>query len=210
VHITVTDSAGPTNDSTRVSTQVDDPTVEVGEPMFDVATVSYSADPADNDGDGLPTGAVTFDLYGPDDDTCSGTPVFTSTRELPESLQVTSGSYTPSEPGTYRWVATYSGDATYFGVSEACNAPNETVVVSDEDDDNSGGGGNGGEGDRDDDDDSGDGDESDDDDDDDKSGGELPDTGAPADRSVLLTGLALLVAGIAVMHTVRLTRPRRI
>ena len=42
-----------------------------------------------------------------------------------------SGSLTPTAAGTYRWVASYSGDApNTLGDSGACNDANESVVVS--------------------------------------------------------------------------------
>ena len=36
----------------------------------------------------------------------------------------------PPRAGTYRWVAAYSGDANNNAVTTACNAPNESVVVT--------------------------------------------------------------------------------
>ncbi len=41
-----------------------------------------------------------------------------------------SGPFTPTAPGTYRFVATYSGDANNAAVTTACNAAGESVVVS--------------------------------------------------------------------------------
>ena len=41
-----------------------------------------------------------------------------------------SGQFTTSQPGTYRWIAAYSGDANNPPVSGACNNPNESVVVT--------------------------------------------------------------------------------
>ena len=43
---------------------------------------------------------------------------------------VSSGVFTPTAAGTYRWRATYSGDANNLPVTGACNAPNENVVVN--------------------------------------------------------------------------------
>ena len=45
-------------------------------------------------------------LYGPDDEDCT-TPIGTS-------------GFTPTEPGTYRWIAAYSGDAQFEPVSTSC------------------------------------------------------------------------------------------
>ncbi|MCA1683558.1 MAG: Ig-like domain repeat protein, partial [Actinobacteria bacterium] len=84
----------------------------------------------------LPTGTVTFTLFGPDDPTCASPSIFTSpARPLggpppaPPAVQATSGPFTPTAPGTYTWVATYSGDANYPTVTSPCGAPNEASVV---------------------------------------------------------------------------------
>ena len=41
-----------------------------------------------------------------------------------------SGNFTPTESGTYRWTADYSGDANNEAASSPCNAPNESSVVN--------------------------------------------------------------------------------
>ncbi len=76
------------------------------------------SDQATVDGLVVPTagvGTVTFELFGPDDDACGGTPVFTSTvvltlNDAGDGGTATSAEYTPLLAGTYRWVASYSGD----------------------------------------------------------------------------------------------------
>ena len=67
-----------------------------------------------------PTGTVTFNLFPPSDTTCSGTPAFISTRPAVESARATSGSFTTTAVGTYRWVATYDGDTNNAAVSSGC------------------------------------------------------------------------------------------
>jgi hypothetical protein len=78
-------------------------------------------------------GTVTFHAYGPNDASCSGTAAFTSTVPLGTvtagSASPTSASYTPTQAGTYRWTASYGGDAKNNGGSGPCNAPNESSVV---------------------------------------------------------------------------------
>jgi hypothetical protein len=64
-------------------------------------------------------GTVEFRLFGPEDESCTGSPAFA------ESMSVTgSGTYeagfTPTVAGTYSWVATYSGDAEDVGAETAC------------------------------------------------------------------------------------------
>ncbi|HJV08808.1 MAG TPA: right-handed parallel beta-helix repeat-containing protein, partial [Acidimicrobiales bacterium] len=77
------------------------PSVGLGGSVTDTATLI---------GGFNPTGTVTFNLYGPADATCAGVPVFTSVRPLVGGA-ATSESFIPTAPGTYRWVAAYSGDA---------------------------------------------------------------------------------------------------
>ncbi|MCW2766601.1 MAG: hypothetical protein JWO11_2560 [Nocardioides sp.] len=74
------------------------------------------------------TGTITFNLYGPDDATCAGAPVFTNTKPLAGATQ--SAAVTPTAPGTYRWTAEYSGDASNLAATGACNAANESVVIT--------------------------------------------------------------------------------
>ena len=86
------------------------------------------------------TGSITFSLYGPYatgvTPTCTGTPIFTSTINATSTPAFsgngtyTSGSYTPTTVGTYAWIANYSGDANNSATANACNALNESVVVS--------------------------------------------------------------------------------
>ncbi len=75
-----------------------------------------------------PSGTVTFKLYGPSDTTCAGPPVFTSFVGL--ASPTVSGAYAPTAVGTYRWVASYSGDAGNAAASNACADPSEAVVIT--------------------------------------------------------------------------------
>lgn len=62
-------------------------------------------------GDGFdPTGSVTFYLSPPGDTFCSQT-IFTSTVPVNGNGTYNSGPYDPTVTGTYRWRASYSGDA---------------------------------------------------------------------------------------------------
>jgi hypothetical protein len=76
-----------------------------------------------------PTGSITFRLYGPDDPTCSTTPVFTSTVPVTR-LNTLSGPFTPTLPGTYRYVGDYTGDSVYAPATSKCNSQNESVLVT--------------------------------------------------------------------------------
>ncbi len=94
----------------------------VGAPIYDVAHLS---------GGLAPSGAITFELFGPASPTCTGAPVFTATAAVTGNGDFTSASFIPTLAGTYHWVATYSGDAANASVGPtACGASGETVTVS--------------------------------------------------------------------------------
>jgi len=74
-----------------------------------------------------PGATIAFQLYGPDDPTCSGSPAFASVvRYPPAGGAASSAPFAPSVPGTYRWRATYSGDASNAPVASACGPPTIT------------------------------------------------------------------------------------
>src|SRR3989442_14931765 len=56
-----------------------------------------------------PTGTITFTLYGPNDATCTVV-AFTDTKPVSGNADYTSSSFTAIQAGTYRWIASYSGD----------------------------------------------------------------------------------------------------
>jgi hypothetical protein len=101
------------------------PSTTVGQPISDTAVITPPS------GGPAPTGTVSFSVYGPNNPTCSGTPVFTSIVPVAGSpATASSGPFTPAAPGTYQWVATYSGDVNYSPATSPCGAPNETSVVA--------------------------------------------------------------------------------
>jgi hypothetical protein len=95
--------------------------VAVGGNVTDTATLA---------GGSTPTGNITFNLYGPDDATCTTTPAFTSVRAVTGNQAYTSGSFTVVAPGLYRWTASYGGDAGNNAVASGCGDVNESVVVT--------------------------------------------------------------------------------
>ncbi len=98
------------------------PGVPAGSPVHDTAQLN---------GGSNPTGTITFQLYGPANDTCSGAAVFTSTVAVAGNGTYTSASFAPIQAGTYHWVASYSGDdANRPAGPTACGDLAETVVVS--------------------------------------------------------------------------------
>jgi hypothetical protein len=96
--------------------------VTVGSPISDTATLSGVTPNAG--------GTITFRAFGPNDATCSGTAAFTNTVNLSGPGNYNTGNFTPTESGTYRWTADYSGDANNEAASSPCNAPNESSVVN--------------------------------------------------------------------------------
>ncbi|MDP9074159.1 MAG: FG-GAP-like repeat-containing protein [Actinomycetota bacterium] len=74
-----------------------------------------------------PTGSVTFQLYGPNDNSCAGTPQ-TSTQIVMNGT-ATSPNFATPMPGVYRFTATYNGDANYMSRFALCNDPGETVTA---------------------------------------------------------------------------------
>ena len=117
--------------------------VNLGNPITDTATLTGTANKPGTGGTPTPSinpttpgaaagGTITFRLYGPDDATCSNAPVFTSSA-VPVTGDGTYGpvSFTPTAAGTYRWVATYSGDLPNTNAKAgACNDANENVTVT--------------------------------------------------------------------------------
>jgi PKD repeat protein len=75
---------------------------------------------------------IDFRLYGPDDALCAGAPVFES-GDVPYPVaggNVTSAAFTPTVAGTYRWIASYGGDANNPPVASRCSDAADSVLVS--------------------------------------------------------------------------------
>ena len=99
------------------------PSVALGEAIFDTASLSGGSSLS------APAGTITFQLFGPNDNTCSGAPIFTSTIPVNGNGNYISGSFTPTTPGAYNWVVTYSGDVDHnAAVSSACGAANQSIT----------------------------------------------------------------------------------
>ena len=102
--VTVNVAPGPVALTTTASAGV-----AVGGAIHDTATLA---------GGTAPTGTVTFTLFGPGDATCTTAPAFTSIAPIVGAGSYDSESFAPAA-GTYRWVATYSGDANNAAVTTA-------------------------------------------------------------------------------------------
>ncbi|MBA3426916.1 MAG: hypothetical protein ACR2HO_00175 [Rubrobacteraceae bacterium] len=103
-------------------------TIDTAQELFpqDSATLSATAD-------GTPTGDVDFALYGPNDATCSGTPVYTQ-----NNVALTNGtantdntdlSVDQASSGNYKWVVEYSGDDTHNTATSACGKEAFTATI---------------------------------------------------------------------------------
>ncbi len=108
-----------------VVTQVAPAAIPLGGSFSDTATLTPPP------GAAVPTGTVTFNVYGPGDPTCAAGPVFTSTNPLNGAgTTAVSNTFTPTTAGTYRVIASYSGDPNYNPASTSCADPAEAVVVA--------------------------------------------------------------------------------
>ncbi len=96
--------------------------VTVGQTIKDTATLS---------GGNSPTGTISFQVYAPGDTTCSTplTPAPTSATVNGDG-SYSSGAFTTTMAGDYRWRAFYSGDSKNVAVSTACNDANESSTVN--------------------------------------------------------------------------------
>ncbi|MEO7556423.1 MAG: Ig-like domain-containing protein [Acidimicrobiales bacterium] len=96
-----------------------------------VAAGGQVSDTATLAGGVSPTGSITFKLFGPNDSSCSNPAVFTSAAvTVTGNASYSSGPFTPTAAGIYRWTAAYSGDGNNNPASSGCNAPNESVTVT--------------------------------------------------------------------------------
>ncbi|MHB8577065.1 MAG: hypothetical protein ACYDCQ_17270, partial [Dehalococcoidia bacterium] len=99
-------------------------TSTVGAPITDTATLTAAPLPTP-----APTGTITFNLFP--NVFCTGMVIFTSTVPVTSGGgSYTSAPFTPTLPGTYRWIAAYSGDANNNSATTACGDAGETSVIS--------------------------------------------------------------------------------
>ncbi|HEX6869805.1 MAG TPA: hypothetical protein VF163_01795, partial [Micromonosporaceae bacterium] len=121
---------------TLATTAGDD--VFLGSPVSDSATLTGTATQPTtppisltNTAGAAAGGTITFKLYGPND--CTTVAFTSSAVAVSGDGTYNSPSFTPTAPGTYHWVASYSGNPPNTnGTSHnsACDDPNEDVVVN--------------------------------------------------------------------------------
>jgi len=109
-------------------------TVEITKSHPTISTIASASVPAGGNvsdtatlaNDYQATGDMTFTLYAPADTTCQK-PIATKTVSL-SSESASSGDVSIGAAGTYRWIASYSGDAENDAAASKCG--DETVVVT--------------------------------------------------------------------------------
>jgi hypothetical protein len=75
------------------------------------------------------TGQIVFRAYGPDDPSCSASPVYALALTVTAGNSTyASGQFTPAQAGAFRWTASYSGDAINAAETTACAAAVASVA----------------------------------------------------------------------------------
>ena len=75
------------------------------------------------------TGSITFSLYGPNDTTCTRPSIYNSTVGVtPDSNDYNSGPFVVPAAGTYRWKASYTGDASHEAATATSCVPPVAVL----------------------------------------------------------------------------------
>jgi hypothetical protein len=90
-------------------------------------TGSSFSDDAALSGGFQPGGQIGFEVFGPNDPQCTGGPVYSDTVIVSGNNTYTSGAFTPTQPGTYQWLVTYTGDANNVSVVSTCG--DEPITV---------------------------------------------------------------------------------
>jgi CSLREA domain-containing protein len=103
-----------------LTTQASPAQVVIGNTFNDVATLAGGINP---------TGTITFNLYPPSNPQCTA-PVVQAITDVNGNGQYSPpNAFTSIAIGTYRWKATYSGDANNDPVAGTCNDANEQIEV---------------------------------------------------------------------------------
>ena len=106
--------------------------ISTGQEFFpqDTATIAAGAG-------GLPTGSVSFKLFGPTNSTCDpngSDPVYTETVDLTNGPSAgtsnTTFKVTSATASTYKWLVVYSGDATHDGATSSCGTEQFTLTIA--------------------------------------------------------------------------------
>jgi hypothetical protein len=98
----------------KLSSQASSAQALAGDQVFDTATLAFGSNP---------TGSITFRLFGPNNVSCTGNPVFSTMTAVTGNGYYQSGRTAVGTVGTYRWTAVYGGDAN--------NAPSPVTACAD-------------------------------------------------------------------------------
>jgi hypothetical protein len=120
--------AGPATSGNYTFTYVNPATLTVLKASPKVSTTPSGATPSGGNASdtatisntGAATGSVTFQLFGPGDTTCQ-TPIATRTGALSGNVASSGNVPVTAGPGTYRWIATYPGDANNNSGVSGCD-----------------------------------------------------------------------------------------
>ncbi|HYR28667.1 MAG TPA: hypothetical protein VEU30_09380, partial [Thermoanaerobaculia bacterium] len=122
-----TSPCGAPNESVRVTpvrpvlVAAASPNVPLGSTISNTATLA---------GGFRPQGSILFTVFGPDNTSCTGLPLFTSTTPVDGNGTYKSADFLPTETGTYSFVVEYRGDRNNQEVLVPCGATNSTVEVT--------------------------------------------------------------------------------
>ena len=94
------------------------PPIRAGDAISDKATLAVGVNP---------TGTITFQVFL--NNTCGGTPIFTSTVPANGNGDYDSGSFHPTTAGTYVFQAIYSGDANNNPADSGCTGSSEQTLA---------------------------------------------------------------------------------
>lgn len=114
------ESSVVTKDTPTLTTTASGP-VTVGQDIHDVAHLSG--------GYGTLGGSISFEVFAPGDTTCQTPTAVTPNQSVSGANDYTSGNYTTSAVGDYRWIAHYSGDSNNNKVDTSCNDSNESSAT---------------------------------------------------------------------------------
>src|SRR5262249_19343717 len=109
-----------TNASPKVTTTASGP-VTVGATIHDTAHLSGGVNP---------TGTISFQVFAPGDANCTTPIAVPPDATVNGNGDYTSGDFTTTATGTYRWIASYSGDANNNPFSTKCNDAGESSTVT--------------------------------------------------------------------------------
>ncbi|MGB7686214.1 MAG: hypothetical protein WBL45_10595, partial [Solirubrobacterales bacterium] len=95
--------------------------VTVGSTITDEATLTGGFEAS---------GQLTFRAFGPNNQTCAGTPKYEDTVAVNGDDSYSPSGFAPLPAGLYRWTVEYGGDSNNEPVSLGCGAANQTSTVN--------------------------------------------------------------------------------